>query len=519
MTKRTTHLFLILLTLLYSFLSCAYTPDKVYKLTILHTNDHHGRFWANDKGELGLAARATLIQKLREEIKNDGGHVLLIDAGDVNTGIPQSDLLQAEPDFRGMNLLGYDVMAIGNHEFDNTLEVIKKQQEWAGFPFISANIYHKDSNQRVFPSHFEKRFEDLDITIMGLTTEDTPLKSKRGNRELVTFTKTVDEAKKLVPELRAKTDVLIALTHMGHYPDARHGADAPGDVTLAREVNGIDLIVGGHTQKALHQADIQNGTIIVQAEEWGKFLGRVDLEFLNGKVTLKKYELIPVNYQQPTPTLEQDAQMLALLKPFKDIGDATLLIDVGFSEVDFDGERKSVRNRETNLGNLLTQVYREKLKADIGITNGGGIRASMPAGKLTYVSVLTVLPFGNEVGLATIKGSELKDYLSYLITQFGPENGAETGSFPHMSGVEALINRTDNTVSEIKINGKAVCLSSNYTIAISNFLAGGGDKYPKLSNFQTFGFVDADLLRSYIEEKKTLKAQDYQIKNYIQVRR
>lgn len=508
---------LIISGLLYSFLSFAYTPDKVYKLTILHTNDHHGRFWANDKGELGLAARATLIQRLRKEVKNDGGHVLLVDAGDVNTGIPQSDLLQAEPDFLGMNQLGYDVMAIGNHEFDNSLEVIKKQQGWAGFPFITANVYHNETKKRVFPSHIDKTFEDLDITIFGLTTEDTPMKSKYGNKENVYFTKTVGEAKKLVPELRKKSDVLIALTHMGHHANAQHGADAPGDVTLAREVNGIDLIVGGHTQKALHTADVQNGTIIVQAKEWGKYVGRVDLEFSNGKITLKKYELIPVNYNQTELTIEEDPTMLALLKPFKDRGDATLLIDIGKSKIDFDGERSSVRAQETNLGNLLTQVFREKLDTDIAITNGGGIRASMPAGKLTYVSVLTVLPFGNEVGKATMSGMELKKYLSLILLKFGPGNGTLTGSFPHMSGVEATLNRSTNKVSNIKINGEALCPTKTYTVAISNFLAAGGDNYPALDKFQTFGFVDADLLRSYIEEKKVLKGDQYKVKNYIKL--
>ena len=137
------------------FVSCAQTQKKsqVHKLTILHTNDHHGRFWSNRDGEYGLAARATLIQELKDAVKKEGGEVLLLDAGDVNTGVPQSDLLDAEPDFKGMAAIGYDVMAVGNHEFDKPLKTILKQQkEWAKFPFISANIYDA-KRQRVFPSH------------------------------------------------------------------------------------------------------------------------------------------------------------------------------------------------------------------------------------------------------------------------------------------------------------------------------------------------------------------------------
>ena len=120
---------LILLTLL---VSCAHQAPL--KLTILHTNDHHGRFWKNRDGEYGMAARKTLIDKIRREVKSDGGHCLLLSGGDINTGVPESDRQQAEPDFRGMQKLGYDAMAVGNHEFDNPFPVLQKQQQWAGFP-------------------------------------------------------------------------------------------------------------------------------------------------------------------------------------------------------------------------------------------------------------------------------------------------------------------------------------------------------------------------------------------------
>jgi 5'-nucleotidase / UDP-sugar diphosphatase len=124
--------------------ACASGPGPVQgpvKLTILHTNDHHGRFWKNSDGEYGLAARKTLIDQLRAEIKAGGGHSLLLDGGDVNMGVPESDLQDAEPDFKGMKAMGYDAMALGNHEFDKPLSTLAKQMEWAGFPMLSANIY------------------------------------------------------------------------------------------------------------------------------------------------------------------------------------------------------------------------------------------------------------------------------------------------------------------------------------------------------------------------------------------
>lgn len=100
----------------------AYEQDKTYKITVLHTNDHHGHFWRNEYGEYGLAAQKTLVDGIRKEVAAEGGSVLLLSGGDINTGVPESDLQDAEPDFRGMNLVGYDAMAIGNHEFDNPLD-------------------------------------------------------------------------------------------------------------------------------------------------------------------------------------------------------------------------------------------------------------------------------------------------------------------------------------------------------------------------------------------------------------
>ena len=117
-----------------------YTTGKTYKITILHTNDHHGHFWKSRHGEFGLAAQKTLVDRIRKEVGLAGGFTLLLSAGDINTGVPESDLQDAEPDFRGMSLLRYDAMAIGNHEFDNPLDVLAKQKTWAQFPFLSATV-------------------------------------------------------------------------------------------------------------------------------------------------------------------------------------------------------------------------------------------------------------------------------------------------------------------------------------------------------------------------------------------
>jgi 5'-nucleotidase / UDP-sugar diphosphatase len=489
----------------------AFTKGKTYKITILHTNDHHGNFWPNKDGELGLAPRATIIQQIRDQVRKEGGHVLLLDAGDVNTGVPQSDMQEAEPDFKGMALLGYDVMAVGNHEFDKPFATLMKQLDWAGFPFISANIYHKDSSKRVFPSHIIKELDDLKVTIFGLTTEDTPYKSNPLNTAAFKFIPAVEEAKRLVPSLRPATDVLIALTHMGHYPDEEHKLEAPGDVTLARQVPGIDVIVGGHTQNALAAPDIQNGSILLHAGGWGKYLGRLDLEFLDGKLKMSGYQLVPINLKNSEVKIEADHFVENFLRPFQEKGEAALSVKLGTLDVDFPGDGGYVRTREAHLGNLIALAFKLKMNADIGLTNSGGIRNSLPAGDITYGSILRVLPFANQLALAEMSGRELVAFLEKIIfTTRG------SGAFPQISGLKILGNSERQKITSLEVNGKKICLKKKYTIALPEFVASGGDKYPVIPHRKT-GFIDADVVKDFVLERKSIRGSDFAPMGYFQL--
>lgn len=176
--------------------------DKTHAITILHTNDHHGRFWKNRDGEYGMAARKTVVDQIRQEVKAAGGYSLLLDGGDVNTGVPESDLQDAVPDFRGMNLLGYDAMAVGNHEFDKPPVVLQMQRDLATFPMLSANIY-KDGS-RMFAPYKVFNLGGVRVGVMGLTTEDTQKMVHPDNVRGITFANVQTETAKVLPELRQK---------------------------------------------------------------------------------------------------------------------------------------------------------------------------------------------------------------------------------------------------------------------------------------------------------------------------
>ena len=523
----------------------AYEQDKTYNITILHTNDHHGHFWRSEYGEYGLSAQKTLVDGIRKEVAAQGGSVLLLSGGDINTGVPESDLQDAEPDFRGMNLIGYDAMAVGNHEFDNPMSVLRQQEKWAKFPFLSANIYQKSTNQRLFKPWMIFNRQGLKIAVIGLTTDDT---AKIGNPEYFTdieFRQPAAEAKLVIDELNQneKPDVIIATTHMGHYDNGEHGSNAPGDVEMARSLpkGALALIVGGHSQDPVCMAsenkkqadyvpgtpcapDQQNGTWIVQAHEWGKYVGRADFQFRNGEMKLVRYQLIPVNLKKKvtydngkservlyTPEIAENAQMLSLLTPFQNKGKAQLGVKIGSTTGRLEGDRSKVRFVQTNLARVLLAAQMARTGADLAVMSGGGVRDSIEAGDITYKDVLKVQPFGNTVAYVNLRGKELLDYLT-AVAQMKPDSGA----YPQFANVSFVAK--GGQLSDVKIKGEPLDAAKSYRLATLSFNATGGDGYPRLDDkagYVNTGFIDAEVLKEFIQNNSPLDVNAYEPKGEV----
>jgi 5'-nucleotidase/UDP-sugar diphosphatase len=519
--------------------------SKIQKFTLLHTNDNHGRFWHNEDGEYGMAARKTLLDRLRLEAKAQGSEVLLLSGGDINTGIPESDMLHAEPDFKGMSLLGYDAMAIGNHEFDNPLSVLKKQQKWSNFPLLSANIFDKTSGERPFQAYQMFNKNGLKIAVIGLTTTDT---AKIGNPEYIShlkFESPTESSQKLINELERthNPDIVIAVTHMGHFTDGRHGINAPGDVTLARNLKpgSLDVIIGGHSQEPAcmdgenkYDADFQpgdictpdqqNGTWIMQAHEWGKYVGKAEFEFTNDELVLVDYQLIPVNYKRTTiaadgtkvkklvgKKIENDPEMYDFLVKFQNQGQAQLTQPIAQLKGDLDGQRNHVRFHQTNLGRLIAAAQMKKVNADFGVISGGGIRNSIGSGDVNYKNVLTVHPFKNRLTYVEMKGDEIKSFLS-TVASFPSDAGAYTQFY----GVSLTVK---NGIAEnIKIQNKPLDLNRTYRFSLNSYNAAGGDGYPKLNKHPGYvptNFIDAEVLKEFLIQNSPINANEYSPKGEI----
>jgi len=490
---------------------CNNDSDDKVKFTILHTNDNHGRFWQNSDGEYGMAARKTLIDTIRSEVAAEGGVTLVLSGGDVNTGVPESDLQDAVPDFVGMNAIKYDAMAVGNHEFDNPLATLEMQRDLATFPMLSANIYKADGS-RYFDASKTFDINGVSLALIGFTTDDT---AKLSNPEYIgdlEFTDPQDEAPALITQLRSEgADIVMAVTHMGHYANAANGSNAPGDVALARSLTEgqLDAIIGGHSQNPVCMEpgdntayadftpgddcvpDQQNGTYIMQAHE----SNNEPVLDEDGEATT---ELVFIQDE-----ITKDADLLATLQVYQEAGEAGLDETLATLTGDLNGERDDVRSSQTNMGRLIAIAQSGRVNADFGVMNSGGVRASIAEGDVTYRDVLTVQPFGNTVTLATMTGAEVKDYLGVVATF---SQGA--GAYAQITDVVMDVNCTAGTVDITSIGDKTFSETDEYTFSIPSFNAAGGDGYPELEVIDE-GTVDADALQAFFVAQGAVVAGDY----------
>jgi 5'-nucleotidase / UDP-sugar diphosphatase len=488
-----------------------------FKLTVMHTNDTHAHLD-------NIARRITAIKQVRQANPNS----LLLDAGDVFSGTLYFSEFNGLADLEFMNLAGYDAMTFGNHEFDKGTATLANFVKDAKFPFVSANVdFSKDDNLKARFNNsvssnpengqiYNGIIKDVNgekIGIFGLTTAETKNISSPG--EDVVFEDYIEEAEKAVEAFEAQgVNKIIALTHIG-YNDG--GGD--NDLTLAKEIEGIDVIVGGHSHDKLTEPVVdhtgEEPTIIVQANEYSKYLGTLDVEFdENGKVIGHAGKLIEIDKKVNNAYELQDdpeaAQILA--EKYKPTVVEKQNTVVGQAAVDLIGGNPPARVGETNLGNLITDGMLAKAKTInpdtvIALQNGGGIRATVPAGNITLAKILEVMPFGNSLGLMRLTGAEIKEALEFSVKD-APK---PFGGFLQVSGMKFTydsrkpIGEKVLTV-EVKEGDNYVPLDpgKTYVVATNIFTAKGGDGYTMFAKAYAEGrvsepgYVDWEMFRDYI---------------------
>ena len=478
----------LLITLLSALLAMSVLSGcrtRTAKLTILYINDLHGHLepfkeHRKDTSTVGGMARiATLVNQVRAEVEPAGGHVMLLCAGDILQGTPMSLVFKGEPEIRAMNLMKFDAMAIGNHEFDYGQENLQRLTALATFPLVSANILTTTTDKPAAVDYIVNTYGDLDVAVLGLTTDETPISTHPDNVEDMEFLHPIEIAEELLPDLQQKADVIIALTHLGFEIDER----------LAEAVPGIDVIVGGHSHTRIDSTFRAGQTLICQAFEYGIFLGRADLLIQGGRIVDSKSRLLPVDH-----TVEEDPRVSSLVSEYASRLGEELEKTVGFATVRLDGERTSVRNRETNLGDLITDAMRSISGADIALTNAGSIRASIDVGEITTKEILTALPFGGQLVTLNLTGRQLA---SILKRAAGLRPGS--GGFLQVSGISFTIKGRE--AHHVEIAGEPLDEKRNYSVVTNDFLASGGDGYAGFkqgSGYYSTGLKVSDVVIDYI---------------------
>lgn len=449
------------------------------RFTILYINDTHGHLLPfkahfNDEHEVGGMARiATIVKKIIKE--NGENHIptLFLCAGDVLQGTPMSTLFKGEPDFKCLNEMGLNAMVLGNHEFDYGQENLEKLMAMANFSVLGANVLSESEQVPIAETHYTRNLHGIKVHILGLVTDDTPVTTHPRNVRNLTFTDPVTTAQEMLENVD-EDYIIIALTHLGYEVDKQ----------LARKVDGIDIIIGGHSHTKLEPPVQLDGTVICQAYEYGEFLGRLDIDMDKDGISRITDSLIPV-----TADIEEDAQVKKIIDEYSAQLDKSIKQVIGRALVPLNGERQAVRNRETNLGDLIADVMRTAGKTDIAFINGGGIRASIDEGDITVEEVLTVLPYSNTLVTLELTGKQI---LTILTRHAGLEPG--DGAFLQVSGLAMEIK--DKKVSALSITAKQLEMDKAYTVATNDFLASGGDGYTTFTNGRHY--LDTGLLLSDI---------------------
>ena len=470
-------------------------PPEPGRVTILHTNDLHAHFlpepadWIEGHPAIGGMERLDAEMDAVRDARPSGS-VLTLDAGDELTGTPLANLEVDGARGGAMNrffrLLDYDAWAIGNHEFDKGVEPLGAYVTQSPMETLSANVLDESGERPLFPSQQKSHvFErsGVRIGVIGVTTDQL-----KGLMSPVEFAKlrleTVeDSVREQVAELRGEADIIVVLSHVG----------LEGDEALARYVKGIDVIVGGHSHTRMTTASHVGDTWIVQAGSYGRSLGVVDLVVEDGKVKDFHYDLRDLLPEtSPGPASKEVSTQVASYQAE---------LETVFGQVVSEAPAALGRsyNHESALGRWITDALRSAGNTDVGLYNGGGLRADIEAGTVTRGDLFNCFPFENQVVVFDILG---KDLQAIVLRNVIAESDEKRGFLP-MSGVtwSWRVRNGAPELIDVRVGASPIDLDHTYTVATTTFIVEQWERHigvaPK--NVRGVGMTDLDAAVQHAE--------------------
>lgn len=465
-----------LLVLLVPGLARSAAPEPPL-LVILHTNDVHG-YALEEKDAAGQLTHLGYARLKAYYDQVPARHKLLFDAGDVLHSQPFATARRGEFVARLLELLHYDALAVGNHDFDYGQARLMELRDTYHLPFIAANIVEREDGASLLPPFLVKDFGDIKVGVFGLTTPETPIKTSPGNVAAVAFDAPdalAARAREQVRLLKEKehVDLVVAVTHLG--TDA---LDEPNAQTIASQAPGIDLLIDGHSHSQVAGLKVGD-TLIVSTGAFLENLGQVTVTRAAGGGLVLAPKLIPA---AEFASVQPDPAVAALSAQLSAALDKELSQVVAHTDVLLDGDREGVRFRSTNLGRIIGAALQSATGADVALVNGGSIRASIPVGDVTRGQMLAVLPYGNYALSVEMTGAELLAVLQEGLNQ--PGQGAYLQFHgPKITAAESKEYGADGAltrrlaIQSVDIGGRPLDPAATYTVAINEFMYSGGDGY------------------------------------------
>jgi 2',3'-cyclic-nucleotide 2'-phosphodiesterase (5'-nucleotidase family) len=463
------------------------------RFTLLLTNDIYK---VDNRSERGGFARLNAVIKAE---RAKGGNVIYAHAGDLISPSLLSGLDQGQHTIALTNMAPPDIFTPGNHEFDFGQEVFLKRMGEARFPLFAANLRTADG--KPIPGFKDMEIREIDglkLGIIGLTAEDSPVKSSPGDG--LVFAPTFDTAVARAEELRAQgADMIIAVAHANRAVDLRLFNSGAFDIILSGDDHDLALFFDGKTVLAESREEAEFVTAIDVTADVQENDGRRSVTWFPG------FRIID------TATVTPDPETQAKVDAYNAELDAELNVAIGVTSEPLDSRKATVRSREAAIGNLIADAVRDAVKADIAIVNGGGIRGNKeyPAGaEISRRDVLSELPFGNRTVKLEVTGETVLAALENGVSE--AENSG--GRFPQVSGLTFTADLREpkgQRISNVKIAGKPLEKTATYTLAANDYLFSGGDGYVMLKNAKPLlGVRDARLMANdvmaYIAARKTV---------------
>lgn len=484
-------------------------PDQSRTITILHTNDIHGHLeaWPGWDGELagrtvgGLARLAARIREARASAAPDS--VLLLDAGDTIGDTMIAVETEGRSVIETMNAIGYDAMVVGNHEPDFTAEKLRARIAEARFPVLAANIRERTNGKLFTKPYLLRDLNGVRVGILGLAYPNTPLTSARKNVDNLRFDEAVETAREYVPRLRREgAQLVIALTHLG----------LSADKELAEKVDGIDVIVGGHSHNRMKESLQVGKTLIVQAGAHGSDLGRLDLTIAAGRVVSHRRTLIPITGEQTERAI---ADTIARQhKPFErklnaSVGRATTLIARAQTIA---GQEPEKRDAESPADDLFADAIRETTRTEIAFLPGLGYGVALQPGKITAAQLRNLIPHDSAVWTMRLTGNQIRQVLEQAIENFAAKDTSKkVGGMIQVSGLKFSYDpeaQRERRVQAVTVAGQALEPRRRYTVAVNALLAEGGHNYSafKRGTDRSEKGKQYEMVKSWIERQGEVSA-------------